>query len=160
MAHLQCRDCFYFEEKSQEVAVFLRRRGYPQRIISQARDRVMATHNQVESLWCWHTTLPTCRSRTSSQKNLHSVLDDPETAAIFQLLCILCVYRRDNNLYNSLVRSALDNTTATNDDRGTFSSGRTRCNSCAHTDSSASIATPGGHITVLSKCQRKRCVCD
>ena len=52
MAHLQCRDCFYFEEKSQEVAVFLRRRGYPQRIISQARDRVMATHNQVESLWC------------------------------------------------------------------------------------------------------------
>ena len=69
-------------------------------------------------------------------------------------------YRRDNNLRDSLVRSALNNTTATKGDRGTFPYSRTRCNSFAHTDSSASIASSGGHITVLSKGQRKRCVCD
>lgn len=32
-----------------------------------------------------------------------------------------------------------------------FLCGRTRCNTYAHTNSSASIATPEGHITVLSK---------
>ena len=61
-----CSDETDFEEKSQEMAVlFFRHRGYPKRIISQARDRVMATpverlfrsqtrhplNNQVPSLW-------------------------------------------------------------------------------------------------------------
>ena len=52
---------------------------------------------------------------------------------------------------DSLIRSALNNTTVTNEARGTFPCSRTRCNTCAHTNASASIATPGGHITVQSK---------
>ena len=68
---------------------------------------------------------------------------------------VSCAYRRDSNLRDSVVRSTLDNTTATNqatnDDRGTFSCGRTRCDTLAYTNSSASITTPGEHITSLSK---------
>ena len=84
-------------------------------------------------------------------RNLHLIRDDPETATIFQPLRILCAYRCDSNLCDSLVRSTLENTTVTNEARGTFPCSRTQCNTCAHTNTSASIATPGGHITAQSK---------
>lgn len=46
-------------------------------------------------------------------RKLASVTRYPNTAAIFQLLRILCAYRCDTNLHYSLVSSALDNTTST-----------------------------------------------
>lgn len=73
----------------------------------------------------------------------------PNTAAIFQLLRIVCAYRCDTNLHYSLVRSALNNTTSTYNYRGTFSCGRNRCNTCLHTNASAVIAKCD--ITVQSK---------
>ena len=45
-------------------------------------------------------------------RNMYLVLDDRETAAIFQPLRILCAYRRYSNLRDCLVGSALDNTRA------------------------------------------------
>ena len=53
-------------------------------------------------------------------RNFNLLRDDPDTASIFQPLRILCAYRRDINLRDSLVRSTLNGTTATNEDRGTF----------------------------------------
>ena len=144
---------------------FFRHRGYPKRIISQARDRVMATPRAtlisepnetpaeqpgtIPLVLTYHPTNVLVNKIIT--RNLHLVRDDPETATIFQPLRVLCAYRRDSNLRDSLVRSALDNTTVTNEARGTFPCSRTRCNKCAHTNASASIATPGGHITVQSK---------
>ena len=49
-------------------------------------------------------------------KNLHLVRDDPETTAVLQPLRNLCEYRRGNILRDSLDKSALDNTTVTNND--------------------------------------------
>lgn len=46
-------------------------------------------------------------------RELAPVTRYPNTAAIFQLLRILCAYRCDTNLHYSLVSSALDNTTST-----------------------------------------------
>ena len=49
-------------------------------------------------------------------RNLHLVRDDPETAAVLQPLRKLCESRRDSILRDSLDKSALDNTTVTNND--------------------------------------------
>jgi len=64
---------------------------------------------------------------------------------------VLCSYRRDTDLRDSLVRSHLNNTTASDEDRGTFPCGRSRCNTCTHTKASPTINTPGGCITINSK---------
>lgn len=49
------------------------------------------------------------------------------------------------------MRSHLNNTTASVEDRGMFPCGRSRCNTCAHTNASPTINTPGGHLTINSK---------
>ena len=49
-------------------------------------------------------------------RNLHLVRDDPETAAVLQPLRNVREYRRDSILRDSLDKSALDNTTLTNND--------------------------------------------
>ena len=84
-------------------------------------------------------------------RNFHLLRDDPDTGAIFRPLCILCAYRRDTILRDSPVRSSFNDATAASVDRGTFPCGRTRCNTCAHTNASSSIDTPGGRITVHDK---------
>ena len=53
-------------------------------------------------------------------RNFYLLPNDLDTAAIFQPLRILYAYRRDNNLRDSLVRSTLNGTTATNEDRNTL----------------------------------------
>ena len=68
-----------------------------------------------------------------------------------QPLRVLCAYRRDTNLRDSLVRSHLNDTTASDEDRGTFPCGRSRCNTCAHTNASPTINTLGGCININSK---------
>ena len=55
------------------------------------------------------------------------------------------------NLRDSLVRSHLNDTTASDEDRGTFPCGRSRCNTCAHTNASPTINTLGGCININSK---------
>ena len=84
-------------------------------------------------------------------RNFHLLRDDPDTRDIYQPVRVLCAYRRDKNLRDSLVRSHLNSTTASVEDRGTFPCGRSRCNTCAHTNASPTINTPGGHITINTK---------
>ena len=84
-------------------------------------------------------------------RNFHLLRVDPDTGDIYRPLRVLCAYRRDNNLRDSLARSHLNDTTASVEDRGTFPCGLSRCNTCAHTYASPTINTPGGHITINSK---------
>ena len=80
----------------------------------------------------------------------HLLRDDPDTGDIYRPLRVWCAYRRDNNRRDSLVRTDLNDTTASVEDRGTFPCGRSRCNTCPHTNASPTINTPGGHITINS----------
>ena len=84
-------------------------------------------------------------------RNFHLLRDYPDTGDMYRPLRVLCAYRRDTNLRDSLVRSHLNDTTASVEDRGTFTCGRSRCNTCAHNNASPTINTPGGHITINSK---------
>ena len=45
-------------------------------------------------------------------RNLHLLRDDPDTRDIYELVRVLCAYRRDTNLCCSLVRRHLNNVTA------------------------------------------------
>ena len=152
------------------LGFFFRHRGNPKRIISQARDRVMAIPRAalisepnetpaeqpgiIPLVLTYHPT--NVQVKNIITRNLHLVRDDPETATIFQPQRVLCAYRCDSNLRDSLVRSAIDNTTVTNEARGTFPCSRTRCNTCAHCHS---WRTHYGSVQVYL-CQRKRGVCD
>ena len=49
------------------------------------------------------------------------------------------------------MRSHLNDTTASVEDRGTFPCGRPWCNTCTHTNTSPTINTPGRHITINSR---------
>lgn len=49
------------------------------------------------------------------------------------------------------MRSHLNNISASEEDRGTFPCGRSRCNTCTHTNASPTINTPGECITINSK---------
>ena len=49
------------------------------------------------------------------------------------------------------MRSHLNNITASYEDRGTFPCGRSRCNTCTHTNASPRVNTPGEYITINSK---------
>ena len=69
-------------------------------------------------------------------RNFHLLRDDPDT--------------RDTNLRDSLVRSHLNTISVSDEDRGTFPCGRSRCNTCTHTNASPTINTPGGCITITS----------
>ena len=89
--------------------------------------------------------------KTIMTRNFHLLRDDPDTRDISQPVRVLCAYRRDNNLHDSLMRSHLNSTTASDGDRGTFLCGRSRCNTCAHANASRTINTPGGRITINSK---------
>ena len=84
-------------------------------------------------------------------RNFHLLRDDPDTRDIYEPARVLCAYRRDTNLRDSLVRSHLNNVSASDEDRGTFPCGRLRCNTCTHTNASPTIHTPGGCITINSK---------
>ena len=84
-------------------------------------------------------------------RNFHLLRDDPDTRDIYEPVRILCAYRRDTNLHDSLVRSHLYNISASDEDRGTFPCGRSQCNTCTHTNPSPTINTPGGCITITSK---------
>ncbi|XP_020602587.1 uncharacterized protein LOC110041621 [Orbicella faveolata] len=94
---------------------------------------------------------PTALVKNIITRNFHLLRDDPDTRDIYQPVRVLCAYRRDTNLGNSLVRSHLNDTTTSVEDRGTFPCSRSRCNTCAHTNASPTINTPGGHITINSK---------
>ena len=153
-----------FENKSKEMASFFRSRGYPSNVVQRAQERVSTIPRDTiiserSDVTCAQPTIPLVLTyhptnavvKNIMTRNFHLLRDDPDTGDIYRPLRVLCAYRRDNNLRDSLVRSHLNETTASVEDRGTFPCGRPRCNTCAHTNASPTINTPGGHITVNSK---------
>ena len=143
------------------MASFFRTRGYPSNMVQRAQERVSAipcdaiisersgvpdAQPIIPLVLTYHPTNALVKNIMT--RNFHLLRDDPDTGDIYRPLRVLCAYRRDTNLRDSLVRSHLDDTTASVEDRGTFPCGRSRCNTCAHTNASPTINTPGGHITI------------
>ena len=89
--------------------------------------------------------------KTIMTRNFHLLWDDPDTRDIYEPVRVLCACRRDTNLRDSLVRSHLNNITASDKNRGTFPCGRSQCNTCTHTNASPRINMPGGYVTINSK---------
>ena len=153
-----------FENKSKEMASFFRSRDYPSNVVPRAQERVSAIPR--DAIISEHSDVPDAQPtiplvltyhptnalvKNIMTRNFNLLRDDPDTRDIYQPVGVLCAYRREKNLRDSLVRSHLNNTTASVEDRGTFPCGRSRCNTCAHTNASPTINTPGGHITINSK---------
>ena len=90
-------------------------------------------------------------SSLSFDQKLPFAADDPDTRDIYQPVRVLCQCGHDKNLRDFLVKSHLNNTTASVKDRDRFPCGRSWCNTCAHTNASSTINTPGGHVTINSK---------
>ena len=77
---------------------------------------------------------------------------DPETKDVFKDLRVLGAFRRDTNLKASLVRSSLQTNASAGDDlTGTVPCNRPRCKTCAHTNASPQINTPGGPLTIQQR---------
>ena len=151
-----------FENKSKEMASFFRNRDYPSNVIQQAQERVSAfprdtlisersdvpdAQPTIPLVLTYHPTNALIKNIMT--RNFHLLQDDPDTRDIYQPLRVLCAYRRDTNLRDSLVRSHLNDTTASDEDRGTFPCDRSRCNTCAHTNASPTINTLGGASTSI-----------
>ena len=76
---------------------------------------------------------------------------DSDAKEVFQSVRILCAYLRDTNLRDSLVRSSLSAPTLAGRDPGTFPCDRPRCLTCAHTNPSQTLETPGGQIRMQQR---------
>ena len=84
-------------------------------------------------------------------RNFALLKSDPDTKDIFRPVRILCAYRRDNNLRDILVKRSLQTTGPTDGESGTFPCGRPRCVTCAHTNPSQTLDTPGGQLRFEDK---------
>ena len=71
---------------------------------------------------------------------------DPDTKNIFQSVCILCAYRRNNNLRGTLVKSSLWTTGPVDRESGKLPCNRPRCVTCAHTNASRTLDSLGGQL--------------
>ena len=146
------------------MASFFRNRDYPSNVIKRTQERVSAIPRDtlisersdvpdaqptIPLVLTYHPTNAFIKNIMT--RNFHLLRDDPDTRDIYQPLRVLCAYRRDTNLRDSLVRSHLNDRTASDEDRGTFPCGRSRCNTCAHTNASPTINTLGGCININSK---------
>ena len=159
-----CSEDNDFENKRIEMASFFRNRDYPSNVIQRAQERVSAIPRHalisersdvpdaqptIPLVLTYHPTNALIKNIMT--RNFHLLRDDPDTRDIYEPVRILCSYRRDINLRDSLVRSHLNTISVSGEDRGTFPCGRSRCNTCTHTNASPTINTPGGCITITSR---------
>ena len=150
--------------KAKKWRVFFRNRDYPSNVFQRARERVSTTPRTtliserldvpdaqptIPLVLTYHPTNALIKNIMT--RNFHLLRDDPDTRDIYEPVRVLGAYRRDTNLRDALVKSHLNNITASEEDRGTFPCGRSRCNTCTHTNASPRIKTPGGYITINSK---------
>ena len=121
------------------MASFFRNCDYPSNVIQREQERVSAIpRNSLISersgvldaqptillVLTYHPTNALIKNIMT--RNFHLPRDDPDTRDIYEPVRVLCTYRRDTNLRDSLVRSHLNNITASDEDRGTFPCGRLR----------------------------------
>ena len=140
-----------FGIKSKEMASFFRTRGYPSNMVQRAQERVSAIPREaiisersgvldaqpiIPLVLTYHPTNALVKNIMT--RNFHLLRDDPDTGDIYRPLRVLCAYRRDTNLRILVPRGRAPFV----EDRGTFSCGQSRCNTCAHTNASPTINTP------------------
>ena len=102
-------------------------------MVRNAINRVFAPHRLQLQLQLSNKkpfTLTTLQFVTSVVKSFLIQLNDNDTRSLFQPVRILCAYRRDKNVQDTLIHSSLNATTE--EDRGTFSCQRPRCKTCSH----------------------------
>jgi len=149
------------------MAHFFKNRSYPQNIVDRTGTRVSArpcmafisSEPVADIPLSEPSTAPlvlSCHATTQLLKNIiswnfHLLRDDPETAAIFQPLRKLYANRRDQNLRDYLLRSTLANRLQMMRPAVRSPCGRSRCNTCLHTNTHTFLNTPGGHIHFKSK---------
>ena len=129
------------------MAGFLLRRDYPPAFVDQALRRVKSTsrdtamlkssafNSRQQSIPLVLTFHPiNAQIKNIMTRNFDLLKSDSDAKEVFQSVRILCAYRRDTNLRDSLVRSSLSTPTLAERDPGTFPCGRPRCVTCAHTN--------------------------
>ena len=156
-----CSEVNGFENNTKGMTAFFGNHGYPLQVIKRALDRVSTTPRETVVLEHANKAInhPLGVNMSSHQHTGQNHLDQkfppsarrPGHFGHFPTRACLCAYRPDNNLRDSLVRSNLSNATASSGDGGTYPCGRTRCNTCVHTNASSTINTPGRHTTFNSK---------
>ena len=150
-----------FEAKSKEMAGFLLRRDYPPAVVDQALRRVKSTscdtamlkssasNSRQQSIPLVLTFHPiNAQIKNIMTRNFDLLKSDSDAKEVFQSVRILRAYRRDTNLRDALVRSCLSTPTLAERDPGTFPCGRPRCVTCAHTNPSQTVETPGSQVRV------------
>ena len=153
-----------FRTRSEEMTSFFTCRGYPPAVVNQALQRVRSTPSEstinsntapsteeqaVPLVLAYHPR--NTQVREIITRNFALLKSNPDTKDIFQPVRILCAYRRDNNLRDILVKSSLQTTGPTDGESGTFPCGRPRCVTCAHTNPSQTLDTPGGQLRFEDK---------
>ena len=146
------------------MAAFLLRRDYPPAVVDQALQRVKSTSRDTAMLkssasnsrqlsislvLTYH--LINVQIKNIMTRNFDLLKSDSDAKKVFQSVCILCAYRRDSNLRDSFVRSSLSTPALAERDPGTFPCGRPRCVTCAHTNPSQTLETPGRKIRVQQR---------
>ena len=118
------------------MASFFRSRGYLSNVVQRAQERESAIPrdaiiSECSGVTCAQPTIPLVLTyhpmnavvKNIMNRNFHLLRDDPDTGDIYRPLRVLCAYRGDNNLCDSLVRSHLNDTTASVEDSSTFPCG-------------------------------------
>lgn len=125
MVHLQWRDCMILKKRAKKWSFFSEALATRNELLTKPTIEFWppprwalisepgGTPAEQPIIPLVMTYRPTNILVKNITRKLAPVTRYPNTAAIFQLLRILCAYRCDTNLHYSLVSSALDNTTST-----------------------------------------------
>ena len=143
-----CSNNLDFQSKCSEMSTFFSDRGYPDHVINQALNRVQnvsremaltpAESNSEERIPFILTYHPNnLAAKNIILLNFSILQSDPETASIFSQPPLVS-FKRDKNLQNLLVRSALRPTS----EPGTFKCSRKQCKTCQFIVSHTQITGP------------------
>ena len=131
-----CSDNTDFSEKEEEMCQFFKTRGYPDPVIHNSKHRAqsvnpqsapLSSHNKPEGRIPLTLTFHPHNISVKNiiLKNFKLLQHDPTTAEIFTQP-LLISYKRDKNLSNFIVKSALKS----DHQPGTFKCARVRCRTC------------------------------
>ena len=143
------------------MASFFAQRAYPLSVVNRALERATTVARQ-EALRSDSSsppeqqTIPLVLTYHPNNEKVINIINknwdllkcDSDTRDVFRSTRILCAYRHDSNLRDSLVRSSLPTTEPRDEEAGTFPCGWPRCFTCPHTNASRTIKTPGGQLTM------------
>jgi hypothetical protein len=148
-----------YHKQATIVGSFFEKRSYPTEVIESAHTRA----NSLER----HTLLQPPKKTTNSKiplvltynrciqpvvttifKNFSILQNDLQLSSLFPQLPLVS-YRRDRNLKDTLVHSAVSNKPINNNPvKGTFPCQRPRCKTCQHTSNDLALVAPNSTFTI------------